>query len=317
MEFTDFLAAVIAFVITLALFPVILPLLRKLKFGQFVRDDGPETHLAKAGTPTMGGIIFLAGFIIASAVFVKSTPQIIPIIFMTAGFGLIGFCDDYLKVVKKRSLGLKAIQKLILQLLLATVFFVYLYFYSSLDTNIIIPFFHGMQFDLGFLYLPFAIIVILGTVNGTNLTDGIDGLATTVTIVVVGFLIFASQLLGTKIIPSAAALLGALLGFLIFNWHPAKIFMGDTGSLAIGGFVATTALMLKIPLFILLFGIIYLLESISVILQVGYYKKTQKRIFKMAPIHHHFEKSGWNEVKVVVVFTLITIFFSIIALYAL
>lgn len=305
----------IAFVISAALGPIMIPFLRKVKAGQTVREEGPESHLKKTGTPTMGGIIILAAITVTSLIYVKDYPKILPILFSTLGFGLIGFIDDYIKVVLKRSMGLRAWQKMLLQFVVTAVFAYYVVNISGISLSMKVPFFKGSYMDLGLLNIPFLFFVMIATVNGTNFTDGLDGLATSVTILVATF--FTVVAVGTEsgIEPITCATVGALLGFLLFNVHPASVFMGDTGSLALGGFVAAAAYMMQMPLFIVIVGFIYLIEVVSVILQVSYFKLTGgKRIFKMAPIHHHFELCGWKETKVVAVFSIITAILCLVAL---
>lgn len=311
-------AILVSFVLNLLLCPVVIPILHRLKFGQTERTDGPQSHLKKNGTPTMGGISILIAFLITAILFFLMSDRKnldgAVVVLVTIGFGIIGFIDDYIKVVKKRSLGLRAYQKLLGQAVICAFFLYYVYQYTSLGTEIVIPFFGGKTIDLGILYIPFSIIVILGTVNGVNLTDGLDGLASGVTMIVAAFFMMVAWGLGSSVSPMAGGVVGSLLAFLIFNAYPAKVFMGDTGSLALGGFVASAAILLRMPLFIILVGFIYLLESISVILQVGYFKMSGgKRIFKMAPIHHHFELCGWSETKVVTVFYITTALLCLIA----
>jgi phospho-N-acetylmuramoyl-pentapeptide-transferase len=317
MDTNYILPSLIAFLITMIVAPIIIPYLTKLKFGQFVRDDGPKSHLKKSGTPTMGGVIFLVGIFITSLLYLKTNMAILPILILTMGYGVIGFVDDFIKIARKRSLGLKAYQKLIAQLILSVFFCYYLINYANISTDIMIPFSKGYYIDLGVWFIPFNIFVILGTVNGVNLTDGLDGLATSVTVLVATFFTVVSIGLKTDISPITLACVGSLLAFLIFNSYPAKVFMGDTGSLALGGFVVGVAIYLQMPLFIPIVGFIYLLETLSVMIQVGYYKKTKKRVFMMAPIHHHYELKGWNETKIVVVFGIITAVLCLIGLYAL
>lgn len=296
----------ISFIISVALCPVVIPFLKKLKFGQYVRDDGPQEHLKKQGTPTMGGILILISVIVTSLFFVSGRQELLAVLFATAGFGVIGFLDDYIKVVMKRSMGLRAWQKIVAQLVVTAIFAYYLESVLGYGTTTMIPFYDG-YLDLHGLFYPFLFFVMLGTVNGVNLTDGLDGLASSVTLLVAVFFTVAALALGIEITPATCAVAGSLMGFLVFNVHPASVFMGDTGSLALGGFVAATALVTRMPLFILLVGIIYLAESVSVILQVGYFKLTKgKRLFKMAPLHHHFEMCGWSETKIVAVFSIIT-----------
>ena len=307
---------IIAFAISALLGPVVIPFLRKLKVGQTERKE-LESHLKKNGTPTMGGIMILASIIITSLFYVKDYPKIIPILFMTVGFGVIGFLDDYLKVVLRRSDGLLAWQKMILQIIVTGVFAVYMVKYSGVARTMLIPFSGGKYLDLGWLAIPVLFFAVVGTVNGTNFTDGLDGLASSVTIMVATF--FSVVAIGTNagIAPITCAVVGALLGFLLFNVYPASVFMGDTGSLALGGFVVSTAYMMQMPLFILIVGLIYLVEVLSVIIQVTYFKKTGgKRIFRMAPIHHHFELGGWSETRVVAVFSITTAILCLIALLA-
>lgn len=305
-------AIIIAFILGVIFCPLLIPVLHKLKYGQTERDDGPQSHLKKSGTPTMGGIAVLASFAVTCLLFSKGNRDGMVVCAVTLGFGIIGFLDDYIKVVKKRSLGLRAYQKIVLQLIIAVAFGVFIN-KSGIGTDIYIPFTKGETIDLGIIYWPFMVIVLLGTVNGVNLTDGLDGLAGGVTLIVAAFFMIVAWAADSGISVVSGAVCGCLLAFLIFNAYPAKVFMGDTGSLALGGFVAASALLLKMPLFILLVGIIYLMESISVIMQVGWYKKTKKRIFKMAPIHHHFELCGWSETKVVTVFYTITAIACLIA----
>lgn len=307
-------AALIAFLINLILSPILIPFLSRLKFGQYVRDDGPKSHLKKAGTPTMGGIIILISIILTSLLFLKDNMDGIAVLFVTVGFGIIGFVDDFIKVVMKRSLGLRAYQKIIAQLIITVFFGYYLLNLANIGTKIIIPFSRGMEIDLGLWFIPFLIFAMLGTVNAVNLTDGLDGLASSVTVLIATFFTIVSWGENSSILPIGAAVVGSLLGFLLFNSHPAKVFMGDTGSLALGGFVVSTAFILRMPLFIIIVGLIYLLEALSVMLQVGYFKMTRKRIFKMAPIHHHFELSGWTETKVVSVFCIVTAIMCLIGL---
>lgn len=305
----------ISFAVSLILGPVVIPFLRKLKMKQTEREDGVQSHLQKAGTPTMGGIIILIAVIITSLIYVKDYPKIIPVLFLTVAFGLIGFLDDYLKVVLKRSDGLFPMQKMALQIVVTAVFAFYLVRVADIPLTMLVPFSGGYYLDLGWLAVPVLFFAVIGTVNGTNFTDGLDGLASSVTVLVATF--FTVVAIGTKsgIEPVTCAVAGALLGFLLFNVYPASVFMGDTGSLALGGFVAGTAYMLQMPLFIIIVGFIYLVEVASVIIQVTYFKATHgKRIFKMAPIHHHFELCGWSETRVVAVFSIITALLCLIAL---
>ena len=316
MTYEIVIPVIIAFAISALLGPVVIPFLRKLKVGQTERKE-LESHLKKNGTPTMGGIMILASIIITSLFYVKDYPKIIPILFMTVGFGVIGFLDDYLKVVLRRSDGLLAWQKMILQIIVTGVFAVYMVKYSGVALTMLIPFSGGKYLDLGWLAIPVLFFAVVGTVNGTIFTDGLDGLASSVTIMVATF--FSVVAIGTNagIAPITCAVVGALLGFLLFNVYPASVFMGDTGSLALGGFVVSTAYMMQMPLFILIVGLIYLVEVLSVIIQVTYFKKTGgKRIFRMAPIHHHFELGGWSETRVVAVFSITTAILCLIALLA-
>ena len=286
-----------------------------MKVGQTIRDEGPQSHLKKNGTPTMGGILILLSVVVTSLLFVKDYPKIIPILFLTLGFGLVGFLDDYIKVVLKRSMGLRAWQKMALQIVVTGVFAYYLLHYTDVSLAMKVPFTDGVYLDFGWMNIPILFVVVIGTVNGTNFTDGLDGLASSVTVLVATFFTVVAIGTGSGIEPVTCAVVGALLGFLLFNVHPASVFMGDTGSLALGGFVAACAYMMQMPLFIVIVGFIYLVEVLSVILQVSYFKLTGgKRIFKMAPIHHHFELCGWSETRVVAVFSIVTALLCLVAL---
>lgn len=314
MENETILAILIAFALSAVLCPIGIPFLHKLKFGQQVRDDGPQAHLKKQGTPTMGGIMFVTAILLTSLIFAKDCPRILPILFVTVGFGVIGFLDDYLKVVKKQSEGLNPKQKLLGQIVITGIFAWYLMTADGIGTTMRIPFIADFELDLGPLFIPAVFFIVLGTDNGVNFTDGLDGLCTSVTIIVAAFFTAVSVRENGGISPITGAAAGSLLGFLLFNVYPAKVFMGDTGSLALGGFVASAAFMLRLPLFLVLVGLIYMAEVLSVIIQVTYFKKTGgKRIFKMAPIHHHFELCGWSETRVVAVFSIVTVLLCLIA----
>lgn len=323
MKYTVILPAIIAFVISAILCPVVIPFLQKLKFGQFIRDEGPEAHQKKSGTPTMGGVIFIISVIITSLFYMKDYPDIIPVAFATLGFGIIGFMDDYIKVVKKRNLGLTEIQKLAGQILVTGIFLYYMMNYTDVGTSLLIPFTGGVQngFYLelpGWLFIIFMLFVFLGTTNGTNFTDGLDGLLASVTVLVAVFLTVVSVGIESGLSPITAAVAGSLLGFLLFNVYPARVFMGDTGSLALGGFVAATASMMNMQIFIVIIGLIYVVEVLSVIIQVTYFKMTGgKRIFRMAPLHHHYELCGWPETKVVAIFSIVTAVLCLIGFLAL
>ena len=315
MELTLVLPVLISFAVSVALGPVIIPFLRRLKMGQTEREEGVKSHLKKAGTPTMGGLIFLIATTVTSLFFVKDYPKIVPILFLTLGFGLIGFLDDYLKVVLKRSDGLLAWQKLLCQLVITGIFAFYMIRYTDVTLELLIPFSGGRALDIGWLAVPLLFIVVLATVNGVNFTDGLDGLASSVTVMVAVFFTVVAVGRQSGIAPITCAVVGGLLGFLVFNVFPAKIFMGDTGSLALGGFVAGTAYMLNMPLFIPIVGLIYAVELLSVVLQVSYFKLTHgKRLFKMSPIHHHFELCGWSETRIVTVFSIITALLCLVSL---
>lgn len=318
MDKSVFAAVIIAFAISVILSPFLIPYLRKLKIGQTVRDDGPQSHLKKNGTPTMGGIIILGGIVITSLLYMGKYPKIIPVLFMTVGFGLIGFIDDYIKVVLKRSMGLRAWQKMLLQFLVTCVFAYYMTAVAGISLTMRIPFTNGVYWDAGWLAIPILFVAVLGTVNGANFTDGLDGLASSVTVLIATFFSVLAVMTQSGIEPVTLAVVGALLGFLLFNVYPASVFMGDTGSLALGGFVVASAYMLQMPLFIIIVAFIYLAEVLSVMIQVGYFKISGgKRIFKMAPIHHHFELCGWSETRVVAVFSIVTAILCLIGLLAL
>ena len=317
MDYKIFIPVLVSFALSAIMGPVIIPVLRNLKMGQTEREEGVKEHLKKAGTPTMGGVIILLSILITSLFYIRSNPQIIPVLFVTIGCGLIGFMDDYLKVVMKRSDGLFPKQKMALQIIVTAIFAYYLVKVAGISLKMLVPFSGGRYLDLGWLAIPVLFFAVIGTVNGVNFTDGLDGLASSVTVLVATF--FTVVAIGTKsgIEPVTGAVVGALLGFLLFNVYPASVFMGDTGSLALGGFVASAAYMLQMPLFIIIVGLIYLVEVLSVIIQVTYFKKTGgKRIFKMAPIHHHFELCGWSETRVVAVFSIITALLCMVALMA-
>ena len=316
-----FLALITAFIIMVLIAPSFIPMLHRMKFGQEVRDDGPQSHLKKQGTPTMGGIMFLIAILAAvliGLIGMKSMDRdALQILLMTICFGLVGFMDDYLKIHKHQSEGLTEKQKLALQFVITLAFALWVYFSkgeSHVGNRVYLPFTGNretaMYVDLPiWLFLPFIIFVVLGTDNGVNFTDGLDGLCSSVTAVTAGFflvmgLVFHTQ--GLSLVSGAVA--GGLLGFLLFNVYPAKVFMGDTGSLALGGFVASAAVVSGLELYIPVIGFIYLIEVISVIIQVSYFKATHgKRFFKMAPIHHHFELLGNSETRIVAAFTIVTL----------
>lgn len=306
-----------AFAVTALLGPVLIPILRRMKIGQTERKE-LESHLKKNGTPTMGGLMILAGIIITCLFYIKDYPKIVPILFVTVGFGVIGFLDDYLKVVLKRSDGLMPWQKMLGQILVTGIFAFYLV-KSDVSLKLLVPFTGGFEngfyLDLGWLAIPVMFLAIIGTVNGANFTDGLDGLASSVTVLIATFFTVVAVGTNSGIEPITCAVVGALLGFLLFNVYPASVFMGDTGSLALGGFVAATAYMMQMPIFILIVALIYWIEILSVMIQVTYFKKTGgKRIFRMAPIHHHFELGGWSETRVVAVFSIVTAILCLIGL---
>lgn len=318
VDISAILPAFIAFAITWALGPIVIPFLTRLKFGQTERELGVKSHLKKAGTPTMGGVMFLIAIAVTSLIYIRRYPLIGPVFFLTMSYGLIGFLDDYLKVVKRNSDGLLPWQKLLLETVVIIIFAFALKFSRQLPTDLRIPFTGGRELNIGIFTYPLMYFAIAGTVNGVNFTDGVDGLASSVTAVVAVFFTICALLLHVDVAPFGACVTGALLGFLVYNAHPAKIFMGDTGSLALGGFVIGMAYTMQMPLYILIVGWIYLIEVLSVILQVGYFKLTHgKRIFKMAPIHHHFELSGWSETRVVANFTIVTVLLCLLGFIAL
>ncbi|KDR95019.1 Phospho-N-acetylmuramoyl-pentapeptide-transferase [Peptoclostridium litorale DSM 5388] len=309
--------AVVALAATLISGPMLIPVLKRLKFGQTIRDEGPKTHLVKNGTPTMGGIILVIGIIVASLLSGKVDGNMLVALFSIIGFGLVGFVDDYIKVVLKRSLGLRAYQKLIGQFVFAFLIVLYQYKTSDYGSSILVPFTDGYYFDMGMLYIPFTVLVVVATVNSVNLTDGLDGLASGVTLIVSVFFVITASMLGYESIAIVcSAVFGACLGFLRFNIYPAKVFMGDTGSMALGGAVAAAAVIMNASLMIPIVGGIYFAESLSVIIQVTSFKLTGKRVFKMSPIHHHFELVGWHETKVVGVFWATSLVLGAVALIA-
>ncbi|WP_252229186.1 phospho-N-acetylmuramoyl-pentapeptide-transferase [Clostridium sp. ZBS15] len=309
-------ALLMGFVFSMVLGPIFIPMLHKLKFGQNIRSDGPKSHLKKSGTPTMGGLIFFISVSVTMLIIgYKPTDEGMIILYSLIAFGVIGFLDDILKIIHKDNLGLRAYQKMIL-LLLFSIALAY-YGYTNIGTDIIIPFMNS-KLNLGIFYIPLVVVYYAATTNAVNLTDGIDGLASSVTVIVLTFFAIVGFKTGHyQVGVFSIALAGALLGFLKFNAFPAKIFMGDTGSLALGGAIGTIALILKMPLFIIIVGGIYVIETLSVIIQVTSFKTTGKRVFKMAPIHHHFEQCGWSEVKLVTVFSIITLILCIIGFIAL
>ena len=322
---TGIYAALAAFGFALVLCPVFIPYLTRLKFGQNVRDDGPQTHLKKAGTPTMGGIVIVICLVASALLFTKGHMEALIVLFATVSNGLIGFMDDYIKVVKKRSLGLRSHQKIICQLIV-TAILAWLVHSQGISTAIFIPFTRGYYIDLGWLYYPFLFFIMIGGSNSVNLTDGLDELNTGITILVCLFFLFVAYALGSPLVPLLGAAVGALLGFLLFNAHPAKVFMGDTGSLALGGLVSAVALMLGMPILLGIVGFVYVAESLSVMIQVLYFKATKgydpaqptkgKRFFKMAPLHHHFEQLGWPETRVVAMFHIVTAILCLVGFLA-
>lgn len=306
-------AFIIAFALSVAIAPFTIKYLASLKFGQSIREIGPKWHLKKSGTPTMGGFIFIIPLVITSLLLIRDVTAVICIITALA-FGAVGFIDDYIKVVKKRNLGLSSKQKFILQVAVTVFFIVATVFYLDTGCSIRIPF--GGELNLGIVYYFFAAFVMLGCVNSVNLTDGIDGLATSVSAIVLAFFgIMATVYTEYHVAALCFAAVGGCIGFFLFNKNPARVFMGDTGSLFLGGLISAVALILRQPLVLVIAGLVFFIETLSVILQVAFFKKTGKRLFKMSPIHHHFEMSGWNENKIDAVFAGVTAVMCIIAYF--
>lgn len=319
---------IIGFFITLILGPLIIPFLKRLKVGQTVREEGPRSHLQKTGTPTIGGLIIIASVLVTSFTTGIINRDLLVAIGAMVAFGLIGFIDDFIKVVLKRSLGLRAYQKMSLQIIVAVFLAIYQSNISVMGTKIIVPFIKGsltlgsltipQYLDLGILYIPFIVFVVVATVNSVNLTDGLDGLASGVTLIVAAFFSILALNWGyTSLAIFAAAVTGSCLGFLRFNSHPAQVFMGDTGSLALGGAISAVAILMNVALIVPIVGGIYFAEALSVILQVISFKLTGKRIFKMSPLHHHYELSGWAETKVVIVFWIVTVILCLVGMLGL
>ncbi len=325
MTYVYIITAILVFLLTVVSLRILIPKLRSMKMGQKILDIGPRWHKSKEGTPTMGGIGFVIPVLLVSIgamVYIRLTDMsssIIPLLLtllLAAANCIIGVIDDLTKFKKQQNEGLTAPQKFALQLAMAGGFLALMKLYGDIDTSLTIPF-TDTSVELGWFYYFFAIIFITGIINSVNLTDGIDGLASSVTLVVaIFFSVLAFTFAGVEFAVLSAAMIGATLGFLMYNFYAARVFMGDTGSLFLGGLVAGAAFMINEPLIVAIAGIIYISEAMSDIIQVGFYKLTHKRVFKMAPIHHHFEKCGWSEIKVVIVFSLTTALFCVIAFFA-
>lgn len=311
------ITAVVSAILTGVIGWFLLPVLRALKAGQSIREVGPTWHNSKAGTPMMGGLMFVASALICLLinVFTMKDYTAVFTLLLAMSFGLIGFLDDFFKLKYKRNLGLTSIQKALLQMAVSAIYLYILYKSGVLSCDLYIPFADKVVSVHPMVYIFFAMFVLVGGVNAVNLTDGIDGLCASVTIPVMVFFTAAAVargMLDLALLP--ASLVGGLAAYLVYNWHPAKVFMGDTGSLFLGGMVCALAFALNMPLILVLVGLVYIVETLSVILQVGFFKITHgKRIFKMAPIHHHFEMCGWKEVKIVLVFTAVTVIMCVLA----
>ncbi|KEO83182.1 phospho-N-acetylmuramoyl-pentapeptide-transferase [Tumebacillus flagellatus] len=307
----------VAFLIAVILGPLFIPFLRRLKFGQAIRQEGPQSHQKKSGTPTMGGMIFLAALTITTLKFSDLSFSTYLLLFVTLGYGLVGFLDDYIKVALKRNLGLKARQKLLGQIILGVALYIVMNYAGLIDMKINIPLI-DTPLNLGFFYLPFLVLMVIGMSNAVNLTDGLDGLAAGTTAIAFGsYAILAWWTSNMEVAIFCAAMVGALLGFLVFNVNPAKVFMGDTGSLALGGALATVAILTKTEIYVFLIGGVFVAEVLSVILQVISFQTFGRRIFKMSPLHHHFELIGWSEWRVVGTFWTVGLLLAVgsLALY--
>ncbi|MFC7784462.1 MULTISPECIES: phospho-N-acetylmuramoyl-pentapeptide-transferase [unclassified Rossellomorea] len=318
MEQVIFFTIIMAFLITVLLAPIFIPFLRRLKFGQSIRDEGPQSHMKKTGTPTMGGIVFLVSIVITTFVmtgkYSEPGPETYLMILVTVGFGLLGFLDDFIKVVMKRNLGLTSKQKLLGQIVISVIFYL-IFKQNDFPTTVSIPL-TDFSFELGWFYCLFIIFWLVGFSNAVNLTDGLDGLVSGTSAIAFGALaVLAWNQSQYDVAIFGVAVVGAVLGFLVFNAHPAKVFMGDTGSLALGGAIATIAILTKLEIILILIGGVFVIETLSVILQVASFKTTGKRIFKMSPLHHHYELVGWSEWRVVVTFWTVGLLFAVLGIY--
>ncbi|WP_017727206.1 phospho-N-acetylmuramoyl-pentapeptide-transferase [Halalkalibacterium ligniniphilum] len=312
------LSLIVSFLIAVVFSPLIIPFLRRLKFGQSIREEGPQSHQKKSGTPTMGGIVIILSILVTSLFismqFLTLSQEMLLLLLVTVGYGVLGFLDDFIKVVMKRNLGLTSKQKLAGQLVIAIIFYFGL-IQMGFSTEITIPA-TSLSIDIGWLYLPLVIVMLVGASNAVNLTDGLDGLVAGTGAIAFGtFAILAWNAEMIEVAIFCAAVVGAVLGFLVFNAHPAKVFMGDTGSLALGGAIAAVAIIAKLEILLVLIGGVFVIETLSVIIQVISFKTRGKRIFKMSPLHHHYELSGWSEWRVVVTFWAIGMAFSVLAIY--
>ncbi|NQD64580.1 phospho-N-acetylmuramoyl-pentapeptide-transferase [Bacillus haikouensis] len=318
LEQVIFFTIIMAFLITVLLAPIFIPFLRRLKFGQSIRDEGPQSHQKKTGTPTMGGIVFLLSIVITTFVmtgkYSEPGPETYLMLLVTVGFALLGFLDDFIKVVMKRNLGLTSKQKLIGQIIISVIFYL-VFKQNEFPTTVSIPM-TDISFDLGWMYVLFIIFWLVGFSNAVNLTDGLDGLVSGTSAIAFGALAVLAWNQGQYDVSIfSVAVVGAVLGFLVFNAHPAKVFMGDTGSLALGGAIAAIAILTKLEIVLILIGGVFVIETLSVILQVASFKTTGKRIFKMSPLHHHYELVGWSEWRVVVTFWTIGLLFAVLGIY--
>jgi phospho-N-acetylmuramoyl-pentapeptide-transferase len=318
MEQAIFLTILMGFLITVLLSPIFIPFLRRLKFGQSIREEGPQSHQKKNGTPTMGGIMILLSVtvttLVMSSKFAEPTAEIYMVLLVTLGFGLLGFLDDFIKVALKRNLGLTSKQKLLGQIIISLIFY-FIFQTNEFSTEVSIPF-TDLSIDLGWGYALFIIFWLVGFSNAVNLTDGLDGLVSGTAAIAFGaFAVLAWNQSQFEVSIFSVAVVGAVLGFLVFNAHPAKVFMGDTGSLALGGAIATVAILTKLEIILIIIGGVFVIETLSVILQVISFKTTGKRIFKMSPLHHHYELVGWSEWRVVVTFWTVGLLFAILGIY--
>jgi phospho-N-acetylmuramoyl-pentapeptide-transferase len=318
LEQVIFLTIFMGFLITVLISPIFIPFLRRLKFGQSIREEGPKSHQKKSGTPTMGGVMILLSIIVTTFVmtgkFAEPTVKTYLLLLVTFGFGLLGFLDDFIKVVMKRNLGLTSRQKLIGQIIISAIFY-FIFKQNEFSTEVSIPL-TDISFDLGWFYFLFVTFWLVGFSNAVNLTDGLDGLVSGTSAIAFGaFAVLAWSLSQFEIAIFSVSVVGAVLGFLVFNAHPAKVFMGDTGSLALGGAIATIAILLKLEILLIIIGFVFVMETLSVILQVISFKTTGKRIFRMSPLHHHYELIGWSEWRVVVTFWSVGLLCAILGIY--